>query len=88
VWVPLLVAAVGLLSTFGAAALTQRQASRREQRQWQREREARLEQWQREDSVRWLEDRQRTYARFVAALYEWDDKLAMPSSPGTRVRRY
>jgi hypothetical protein len=43
---------------------------------WQREREGRREQWQREDSLRWHQDRQQTYARFLSALYEWDARLA------------
>lgn len=43
--------------------------------QWQREREARQEQWQREDSLCWQQDRQQTYAQFLSALYEWDAVL-------------
>jgi hypothetical protein len=74
-WVPLVVAGVGLVSTFGAAALTQWQANRREKKQRALERAARQEQWQREDSLRWHQDRQQTYARFLSALYEWDAKL-------------
>jgi hypothetical protein len=44
--------------------------------QWladRRERTARQEQWRREDSVRWQEDRKQAYADFLAALSAWDD---------------
>jgi hypothetical protein len=43
--------------------------------QWNRERTNREEQWQREDRQRWLQTRQQAYARFIADLREWDDKL-------------
>jgi hypothetical protein len=64
VWVPLVVAGAGLVSTFGAAILT-RWADGRERR----------EQWQREDSFRWQQDRQHAYARMMAVLNEWDREL-------------
>jgi hypothetical protein len=65
VWVPLAVAGAGLVSTYGAAILT-RWGDRRERR----------EQWQREESLRWQEDRQRAYAGLMAALDEWDREVA------------
>ena len=68
VWVPLLAAGIGLLAGLGAGLvstlLTQRWGSRE-----------RLAQWQREDSQRWQQDRQQTYARFLSALYDWDATL-------------
>jgi hypothetical protein len=67
-WVPLVTAAAGLIAGLAAGLVSTVLA-----RRWARE--DRLAQWQREDSVRWHQDRQRTYARFMAALYEWDDKL-------------
>jgi hypothetical protein len=74
-WVPLMIAAVGLATTIGAAVLTQWWASRREDVRWGRERDDRQEQWKREDSLRWLQDRQQAYARLIAALDEWDHEL-------------
>ena len=67
-WVPLTIAAAGLVTTMGAAVLTQRLADRRE-------RATRREQWLRDDSVRWQQDRKQAYAEFIAAIYEWDDWL-------------
>lgn len=64
-WVPLTIAAGGLVTTLGAAVITQWLANRRE-------RTARREQWGREDSVRWQEDRKQAYAEFLAALSAWD----------------
>jgi hypothetical protein len=75
-WVPLTIAVVGLTTTLGAAVLTQWWASRREDVRWGRERDDRQQQWLREDSLRWQQDRQQAYARFVAVLFEWDDHLS------------
>jgi hypothetical protein len=75
-WVPLTIAAVGLTTTVGAAVLTQWWASRREDVRWSRERNDRHEQWQREDSQRWHQDRQQAYARLIAALGDWDSTLS------------
>jgi hypothetical protein len=65
VWVPLAVAGVGLVSTFGAWFLT-RWADRRDRR----------EQWQHDDSLRWQQDRQHAYAGLMAALDEWDREFS------------
>jgi hypothetical protein len=64
-WVPLAVAGVGLVSTFGASFLT-RWDDRRDQR----------EQWQRDDSLRWQQQRQHAYAGLMAALDEWDREFS------------
>jgi hypothetical protein len=85
-WVPLITAAVGLITGLGTSAFTQRRADSREdvrwqresqdrQDQWRQERQTRQELWEREDSHRWLQDRQQAYARLMAALYTWDDEL-------------
>jgi type II secretory pathway pseudopilin PulG len=63
-WVPLTIAAVGIAGTLGAPVLAK----------WQ-ERKDRRQQWQREDALRWQQDRQQAYARLIAALYAWDDEL-------------
>ena len=91
VWVPLVAAGAGLVAgigaAMGAAIWAQRRTDFREddrwrrergdrQDQWERERDDRWDQWQREDSLRWRQERQQAYARLIAALYEWDDKLA------------
>jgi hypothetical protein len=78
-WIPLLTGAAGLVTGLvaglGAAVWTQRRTDRREDVRWERERTDRAEQWRREDSLRWLQDRQQAYARLLAALYEWDRVL-------------
>ncbi len=86
-WVPVAAAAVGAGAVLIVGILTQLWADHREKKRWQREREDRQEQWrreredrqvqwEREDSLRWLQDRQQAYARFVAALFEWDARLS------------
>jgi hypothetical protein len=78
-WIPLTTAAAGLIAGLGAglgaAVWTQRRTDSREDVRWQRERADRAGQWRREDSLRWLQDRQQAYARLIAALYEWDGVL-------------
>jgi len=82
----LITAAVGLITGLGTSVFTQRRADSREdvrwqrerrdrQEQWLQERQTRHEQWEREDSHRWLRDRQQAYGRLMAALYTWDDEL-------------
>ncbi len=75
-WVPLTTAAAGLVAGLvaglGAAVWTQQRTDRREDVRWERERGDRQDQWRREDSLRWLQDRQQAYAKLIAALYEWD----------------
>jgi hypothetical protein len=80
VWVPLTIAVVGLATTVGAGLLAQWQASRREDRRWDREREARREDWHREDSHRWLQDRRQVYARFIIALDAWTSEIGRARS--------
>lgn len=68
VWVPLLTAGVGLIaglvSGLGGTILSQRRASK-----------DRLDQWQREDSLRWQQDRLRIYGQLISALDAWDAEL-------------
>jgi hypothetical protein len=78
-WIPLTTAAVGLVAGIGAglggAVWTEHRADNREDVRWGRERADREAQWRREDSLRWLQDRQQAYARLMAALYDWDAVL-------------
>jgi hypothetical protein len=85
-WEPVLAAAVGAGAALIVGILTQLWTGHREnvrwdrerserQNQWQREREDRQGQWRREDSQRWLQIRQQAYARLIADLHDWDDKL-------------
>lgn len=67
-WVPLVTAAVGLITGLGTSIFTQRRADSREDVRWRRERQDRQKQWKQEL-------RQQAYARLMAALYTWDDEL-------------
>jgi hypothetical protein len=68
VWVPLVTAAVGLITGLGTSIFTQRRADSREDVRWRRERQDRQEQWKQER-------RQQAYASLMTALYTWDDEL-------------
>ena len=71
-WVPLLVAGIAVLGTLSGAiagaVITQRQANRREDKTWARERERERESRAREDEARTFEHRREAYADFYEAV--------------------
>jgi hypothetical protein len=71
-WVPLLVTALGIIGTVAGTVtgvvLTQRQASRRDDLNWSRERERERERWAREDADRTFSHRRDAYVDFYEAL--------------------
>ncbi|MEU4744780.1 hypothetical protein AB0G02_30560 [Actinosynnema sp. NPDC023658] len=69
-WVPLLVAGMGLVATLTGVLLTARNASRREDLRWKRERERERELWAREDGQRTLDHRGEAYIDFYTKVRE------------------
>lgn len=67
-WVPLLIAGLGLLSAVLGAVITQRRADHRERLQWEQMRDREREQWDREDSLRTFDQRSNCYVDFEAQL--------------------
>lgn len=63
-WVPLAVAAMG----FAGILISQYLAIRRDDKQWNRERDRERERWQREDAARTFEQRRIAYASFYEEL--------------------
>jgi|SRR3954447_3284779 hypothetical protein len=63
-WVPLAVAAMG----FAGIVITQYLAIRRDDKQWNRERDRERERWQREDVARTFEQRRTAYFSFYEEL--------------------
>ncbi|MGC4848385.1 hypothetical protein ACLQ3F_14195 [Micromonospora sp. DT15] len=87
IWPVLLVAALGVTGTLGAAISTQFLTTRREDRRWnlerereqerwERERQDRAAQWQREDELRHREAREETYKQFMQTIWNWGRKAA------------
>lgn len=86
VWIPVIAAGVGAVAALIVGVITnlwtghrekvrwQNERTEREQ-QWGRERDARQQQWQREDDQRWLQTRQQMFAKLIAEVHDWDDKL-------------
>jgi len=66
--VPLVVAALGLVSTVVGIVDTQIMANRRERESWQRETDRERERWQREDHARTFEHRRVAYVEFYESL--------------------
>lgn len=71
-WVPMVVAGMGLLGTvcgtIAGVLITQRRSDRREQVAWNRERDRERERWAREDGMRTFEHRRSAYERFYESL--------------------
>ena len=71
-WVPLVVAGMGILGTLTAgtagALITQRWADRRDDKTWARERAREEERWRREDKGRTFEHRREVFEDFYEAL--------------------
>jgi hypothetical protein len=71
-WVPLVVAILGLIGTAGGAiagvVITQRRSDARDMTAWQRERDRERERWAREDAARTFELRREAYIEFYAAV--------------------
>jgi hypothetical protein len=71
-WVPLVVAGIGvlgtILGTLGGVLIAQRRSDRREDLAWTRQQEREREQWEREDQARTFEHRREAYADFIESL--------------------
>jgi hypothetical protein len=71
-WVPLLIAALGVFGTISGTVagvvITQRRSDRREDVQWNRMREHERERWAREDVLRTFDQRSSSYADFEEKL--------------------
>jgi hypothetical protein len=72
IWVPLAIAALGLaasiIGSIGGVIMTQRRADRREELQWQRDRERDRDVRAREDALRTFEQRRACYVDFEESL--------------------
>lgn len=67
-WVPLVVAALGIVSTLVGIVVTQIMANRRERATWTRELEREQARWAREDQALTFEHRRTAYVEFYEAL--------------------
>jgi hypothetical protein len=72
IWIPLVVAALGVVGTVTAGIagvlITQRRADRREEEISERERRREREHWAREDTARTFEQRQRAYVNYYKSI--------------------
>jgi hypothetical protein len=67
-WVPFLIAALGVVGTLAGVLFTQHRADRRETTNWDRERTRERERWAREDEARTFEHRREAYVEFYESL--------------------
>lgn len=66
IWLPLLIAVLGLAGTISGVVITQRRSDRREDARWVREREREREQRIREDAARIFNHRRDAYVDYLA----------------------
>lgn len=74
-WLPLVVAAVGIVGTLSGVWLTQRRADKREAIAWKREQERERDRWAREDVARTFEQRRSAYEEILTALRAYGIEL-------------
>lgn len=67
-WIPLVVAVVGVLGTLGASVFVQAWQTRRERERWERERNRERDIWAREDARRYFDQEREAHMAF---LREW-----------------
>ena len=83
-WVPLVIAGLGVFGTVMGVVITQRRADHRETLQWERMRAREREQWAREDALRTFDQRSSCYLDFEdqlrsAALAVYDAQSGISS---------
>lgn len=75
VWVPVVVAALGIAGLLAGSWL----GARREERRWQRERERDDVRWRRERELglqrRWRDERFAAYAQFIDVMNQWEQAI-------------
>ncbi|MFC4785371.1 hypothetical protein ACT8ZV_12910 [Nocardioides sp. MAHUQ-72] len=73
-WVPILIAGIGLVGTvggtLGGVLLTQQQSDRRDALAWSRQQDREQALWEREDAARTFEHRRQAYGDFYESLKE------------------
>src|SRR5207249_4144755 len=69
-WVPILIAALGVAGTLGGVVVTQKRSDRREDTRWERERQREHEAWAHEDSRRTFDHRRECYVDLHQRLRE------------------
>jgi hypothetical protein len=74
-WVPLVVAALGLAATLVGVMITQRRADKREAVAWEREQERERARWSREDAAQTFEHRRIAYVSFYHAVSEMGESI-------------
>lgn len=74
-WLALATAAIGVGGTLAGAAITQAFATKRESRQWSQSRESQAQLWEREDSLRFHDDKRIAYSTFIGKMHLWSAQM-------------
>lgn len=70
-WLALATTSIGVAGTLAAAAITQAFANKREKRQWTQNRETQAQLWEREDLLRFHDDKRMAYSSYIAKMHLW-----------------
>jgi hypothetical protein len=74
-WLALATAAIGVGGTLAGAAIAQAFATKRENRQWNQSRENQAQLWEREDSLRFHDDKRIVYSAFIGKMHLWSAQM-------------
>ena len=75
-WLPLGTASIGVIGALAGAAISQAFASKREKRQWIQSRENQIQLWEREELLRFHDDKKIAYAAFIGKMHLWAHQMS------------
>jgi hypothetical protein len=70
-WLALATTGIGVVGTLAGVTITQAFANKREQRQRIQDRDTQIQLWEREDSLRFHNDKKVAYSTFIAKMHLW-----------------
>ena len=70
-WLAFATTGIGVVGTLAGVTITQAFANKREERQQVQNRETQIQLWEREDSLRFHNDKKMAYATLIAKMHPW-----------------
>jgi hypothetical protein len=74
-WLALSASGIGVIGTLAGATITQAFANKRERKLWIQSRESQTELWEREDSLRFHNDKKMAYSVFIGKMHLWHSQM-------------
>lgn len=74
-WLALGTASIGVIGALAGSAITQAFANKREKRQWMQSRENQIQLWEREELLRFHNDKKIAYSAFIGKMHLWAHQM-------------